>query len=88
MSAGNRAVIRMYFNTQVRFGAGVDALSHCTESLCCVSENPPAKAVAVDDAARVWANIRTAVHEPGNLAARSELLRGTIEPKRFENFLN
>ena len=60
-------------------GTGMDALSHCIESLCCVNENPPVKAVSVDGAARVWANIRTAVREPGNLEARSELLMGAIE---------
>lgn len=60
-------------------GTGMDALSHCIESLCCVNENPPVKAVSVDGAARVWGNILTAVHEPGNLEARSELLMGAIE---------
>ncbi len=60
-------------------GTGMDALSHCIESLCCVNENPPVKAVSVDGAARVWANLRTAVAEPGNLDARSEVLMGAIE---------
>ena len=60
-------------------GTGMDALSHCIESLCCVNENPPVKAVSVDGAARVWGHIRAAVHEPGNLEARSELLMGAIE---------
>ena len=60
-------------------GTGMDALSHCIESLWCVNENPPVKAVSVDGAARVFANIRTAVAEPANLEARIEMLMGAIE---------
>jgi alcohol dehydrogenase class IV len=60
-------------------GTGMDALSHCIESLWCVNENPPVKAVAVDGAARLYAHIRTAVAEPGNREARSQMLMGAIE---------
>jgi alcohol dehydrogenase class IV len=60
-------------------GTGMDALSHCIESLWCVNENPPVKAVSVDGAARVYANIRTAANDPGDRKARSEMLMGAIE---------
>ena len=60
-------------------GTGMDALSHAIESLCCVNENPPVKAVAIDAAIRIHSYIRTAVAEPGNREARSELLMGAVE---------
>ncbi|MFM7786419.1 MAG: iron-containing alcohol dehydrogenase, partial [Gammaproteobacteria bacterium] len=60
-------------------GTGMDALSHCIESLCCVNENPPVKAVSIDGATRVYAAIRRAVQDPGDREARSEMLMGSIE---------
>ena len=60
-------------------GTGMDALSHCLEGVMSSNENPPAKAVGVDGAARVFANIRLAYSEPGNRQARWEMMMGSIE---------
>jgi len=60
-------------------GTGMDALSHAIEALWCVNENPPVKAVALDAATRVYANLRTAVADPANREARSEMLMGAVE---------
>lgn len=60
-------------------GTGMDALSHCLEGVFSSNENPPAKAVGVDGAARIFANIRTAYSEPGNREARFEMMMGALE---------
>ena len=60
-------------------GTGMDALSHCLEALFSVNDDPPAKAVALDGAARVFTNIRLACNEPDNRQARWEMMMGAIE---------
>jgi alcohol dehydrogenase class IV len=60
-------------------GTGMDALSHCLEGYFSSNENPPAKAVALDGAARIVASIRAACDEPGNRQARWEMMMGAIE---------
>jgi 4-hydroxybutyrate dehydrogenase len=58
---------------------GVDALSHCIETFCSPRFNPPADAIALDGAGRVWGNLERAVVDGSDLAARSELLMGALE---------
>jgi 4-hydroxybutyrate dehydrogenase len=58
---------------------GLDALSHCIETFLSPRENPPAEAIALDGAGRVWRNLETAWREGGDLAARSEVMMGALE---------
>src|SRR4029078_1457896 len=51
---------------------GLDALSHCIETLCSPRINPPAEAIAVDGAGRIWHNLERDVATRRALAARSE----------------
>jgi 4-hydroxybutyrate dehydrogenase len=57
---------------------GLDALSHCIETLCSPRFNPPAEAIALDGAGRIWRNIETACRDGRNLDARSEMLMGAL----------
>jgi alcohol dehydrogenase class IV len=56
----------------------LDALSHCIETYCSPRDNPPAEAIALDGAGRIWRNIEVAVEEGSNLAARTELMMGAL----------
>jgi len=58
---------------------GLDALSHCIEAFLSPRFNPPADAIALDGAARVWAHLPTAVRDGGNLAGRSEMMMAALE---------
>ncbi|MGI9294252.1 MAG: iron-containing alcohol dehydrogenase, partial [Pseudomonadales bacterium] len=60
-------------------GTGMDALSHCLEGVFSSNDNPPAKAVGLDGASRVFANIQRVWHEPDNKQARWEMMMGSIE---------
>ncbi|MGN6487902.1 MAG: iron-containing alcohol dehydrogenase [Devosia sp.] len=57
---------------------GLDALSHCIETLCSPRLNPPAEAIALDGAGRIWRHIETACRDGRNLEARSEMLMGAL----------
>ena len=57
---------------------GLDALSHCIETFCSPRFNPPADAIALDGAGRIWRNIETATKTGSNLDARSEMLMGAL----------
>jgi 4-hydroxybutyrate dehydrogenase len=57
---------------------GLDALSHCIETLCSPRFNPPAEAIALDGASRIWRNIERACVHGSDLAARSEMLMGAL----------
>lgn len=57
----------------------LDALSHCIETYLSPRYNPPAEAIALDGAKRIWANILTAIQSPNDLAARSELMMGSLQ---------
>jgi alcohol dehydrogenase class IV len=56
----------------------LDALSHCIETYCSPRDNPPAEAIALDGAGRIWRNIETAVTTGSDLAARTELMMGAL----------
>ena len=58
---------------------GLDALSHCIETFLSPRDNPPAEAIALDGAGRVWRNLETACGKGQELAARSEVMMGALE---------
>jgi 4-hydroxybutyrate dehydrogenase len=58
---------------------GLDALSHCIETLFSPRYNPPAEAIALDGAGRIWRHIETAVSDGGNLPARTEMMMGSLQ---------
>jgi alcohol dehydrogenase class IV len=58
---------------------GLDALSHCIETLLSPRFNPPAEAIALDGAARIAKNLERAVAEPNDIAARSEMMMAALE---------
>lgn len=57
---------------------GLDALSHCIETLCSPRINPPAEAIALDGAGRIWRNLEKACHTGSDLEARSEMMMGAV----------
>lgn len=58
---------------------GLDALSHCIETYLSPRLNPPAEAIALDGAGRIWGSLERAVETPGDLPARAELMMGALE---------
>lgn len=57
---------------------GLDALSHCIETFCSPRINPPAEAIALDGAGRIWRNIEGAASSEATLAARTEMMMGAL----------
>jgi alcohol dehydrogenase class IV len=58
---------------------GLDALSHCIETFLSPRFNPPAEAIALDGAGRIWRNIDAAYANGGDVPARTEMLMGALE---------
>ena len=58
---------------------GLDALSHCIETFFSPRINPPAEAIALDGAGRIWRNIARAYDNGGDAAAREEMMMGALE---------
>lgn len=58
---------------------GLDALSHCIETFCSPRYNPPAEAIAIDGAARIWRNIERAVCNGKDIDARTEMMMGSLQ---------
>jgi 4-hydroxybutyrate dehydrogenase len=58
---------------------GLDALSHCIETFLSPRFNPPAEAIALDGAGRIWRNIDAACANGRDLAARTEMMMGALE---------
>ena len=58
---------------------GLDALSHCIETFLSPRFNPPAEAIALDGAARIWRNIDTVCANGHDVPARTEMLMGALE---------
>jgi alcohol dehydrogenase class IV len=58
---------------------GMDALSHCIETYCAPTFNPPADAIALDGMKRVFENIELAVKDGSNREARSNMMMGSLE---------
>ncbi|MBF9048274.1 iron-containing alcohol dehydrogenase [Rhodobacterales bacterium LSUCC0031] len=57
----------------------LDALSHCLETYLSPRDNPPAEAIALDGAARIWTNVIAAFEDGANLAARHGLMMGSLQ---------
>ncbi|HDZ49123.1 hypothetical protein LCGC14_0278790 [marine sediment metagenome] len=57
----------------------LDALSHCFETYLSPRYNPPAEAIALDGAVRIWNNVVTAFDDGSNLDARTELMMGSLQ---------
>lgn len=57
----------------------LDALSHCLETYLSPRYNPPAEAIALDGAVRIWNNVVTAFEDATNLDARTELMMGSLQ---------
>ena len=58
---------------------GLDALSHCIETFFSPRTNPPADAIALDGAGRIWRNIRGTVENGKDRGARFEMMMGSLE---------
>jgi alcohol dehydrogenase class IV len=58
---------------------GLDALSHCVETFLSPHFNPPAEAIALDGAGRIWRNIERAYADGSDIAARGEMMMGSLE---------
>lgn len=57
---------------------GLDALSHCIETFSSPRFNPPADAIALDGAGRIWGHIERACRDGSDIEARSEMLMGAL----------
>ncbi len=58
---------------------GLDALSHCIETLFSPRFNPPAEAIALDGAGRIWRAIETAALNGADIDAREQMMIGAVE---------
>jgi alcohol dehydrogenase class IV len=58
---------------------GLDALSHCVETFLSPRVNPPADAIALDGAGRLWRSLEAACRDGADLGARSEVMMGALE---------
>lgn len=58
---------------------GMDALSHCVETFCSPTVNPPADAIALDGLKRVYANIERAAANGADRDARWNMMMGALE---------
>ena len=57
---------------------GLDALSHCIETFCSPRDNPPAEAMGLDGAGRIWRSIEKASAGGSDLPARTEMMMGAL----------
>ena len=57
---------------------GLDALSHCIETYCSPRFNPPADAIALDGAGRIWRSLPVAFSDGGDIDARADMLMGAL----------
>ena len=58
---------------------GLDALSHCIETFLSPRFNPPAEAIALDGAGRIWRALPRAFANGDDLDARTEMMMGALE---------
>jgi alcohol dehydrogenase class IV len=58
---------------------GLDALSHCIETFLSPRINPPAEAIALDGAGRIWRHIVAATESGRDIVAREEMMMGALE---------
>src|SRR5690606_32376837 len=57
---------------------GRDAWSHCIETFSSPRFNPPADAIALDGAGRIWRHLEAATQDGANLEARTEMMMGAV----------
>lgn len=58
---------------------GMDAFSHCVETFLSPRFNPPAEAIALDGAGRIWRHLEPVVRDGSLVEGRSELMMGSLE---------
>ncbi len=58
---------------------GMDALSHCIETFCSPTINPPADAIALDGMQRIFSNLERAVANGQDREARWNMMMGSLE---------
>ncbi|MBL8576387.1 MAG: iron-containing alcohol dehydrogenase [Mesorhizobium sp.] len=58
---------------------GMDALSHCIETFLSPRFNPPAEAIALDGAGRIWRNLESVVSDGSRIEGRTELMMGSLQ---------
>lgn len=58
---------------------GVDALTHAIEAYVSRLANPFSDSMALSAMRVIWANLRLAYHEPGNLMAREQVMFGAMQ---------
>jgi alcohol dehydrogenase class IV len=58
---------------------GLDALSHCIETFLSPRDNPPAEAIALDGAGRIWRSLERSCDDGSDLGARTEVMMGALE---------
>ena len=58
---------------------GLDALSHCIETFLSPRDNPPAEAIALDGAGRIWRHLERACADGADLESRTALMMGALE---------
>ncbi len=58
---------------------GMDALSHCVETFCSPSVNPPIDAIALDGLTRLYQHIERAVADGSDADARWHMMMGALE---------
>jgi alcohol dehydrogenase class IV len=58
---------------------GLDALSHCIETFLSPRDNPPAEAIALDGAGRIWRHLERACADGQGLESRTALMMGALE---------
>jgi 4-hydroxybutyrate dehydrogenase len=64
---------------QLTAATGLDALSHCIETFLSPRINPPAEAIGLDGAGRVWRNLERAVSHGADIEARSDMMMAALE---------
>lgn len=65
--------------SRVTAATGMDALSHCIETYCSPTINPPADAIALDGLKRLHANIEAVTKDGRNAQARWHMMMGALE---------
>ncbi len=63
---------------RITAATGMDAFVHCLEAYCARGTHPLADAIAIDGLARAARALPVAVAEPGNLAARGEMMTAAL----------
>ena len=58
---------------------GMDALSHCVETYCSPTVNPPADAISLDGMQRIFAHLERAVRDGADREARWHMMMGSLE---------